>query len=75
MKISKVRLALTGPTASSKKGVRLLPAAVLVVAADRQLDQRRREIVADLAPVQPRVDHQDHDPGDRERQEARVRIQ
>ena len=34
---------------------RVVPAAMLVVAADRQLEERRRQVVARLAPVEPRV--------------------
>ena len=49
----------------------LVPSAVLVVPADRQLEERRREVVARLAPVEPRVHHQDHEPAERERQDAR----
>ena len=60
--MSKVRLALIGPAAFWKKGVGRVPAAVLVVAADRQLEQRRREVVAHFTPVEPRVGHQDHNP-------------
>ena len=46
------------------------PAAVPVVPADRQLDQRGREVVADRAPVEPRVSHEDGEAGDGERQHA-----
>ena len=43
---------------------------MLVVPADRQLEERRRQVVARVAPVQPRMRHQDHEAAERKRQEA-----
>ena len=48
---------------------------MLVVPADRQLEKCRRQVVPHFAPIEPRVGHQDHEPGERERQEARGRFQ
>ena len=39
--------------------------------ADRQLDERRHQIVASFAPVETRVRHQDHEAADGQRQHAR----
>src|SRR5215831_13007853 len=50
---------------------RRCPTAVLVVAADRQLEERRREVVAGLAPVQPRMHHQNLEAREREREHTR----
>src|SRR5678816_1679901 len=43
---------------------------VPVVGTDRQLDECRHQIVPRLAPVEPRVSHQDHHAADCERQHA-----
>ena len=43
------------------------PAAVPMVAADRQLQERRRQVVARFAPVEARMHHQDLDAAERQR--------
>ena len=43
---------------------------MLVVSADRQFDEGGREVVSCVAPVESWVSHQDHEPTERERQEA-----
>jgi hypothetical protein len=42
-----------------------------MIAADRQLDQCRREIVAGFSPIEARVGHQDHEPAECQHQDAR----
>ena len=70
LKMSYVRLALTGPARVLEEGLGRVPAAVLVVPADRQLEERRREVVARVAPVEPRVRHQDLEAAEHEHEDA-----
>src|SRR4051794_10296882 len=45
----------------------MLVAAVLVVRADRKLEEWPREIVAGIAPIEPRVRHQDREAREQQR--------
>ena len=45
-----------------EEGSGFLPSAVLVVPADGQLEERRRQVVPRLAPVEPGMSHQDPNP-------------
>src|SRR5262245_8854431 len=53
-----------------EEGNALFPAAMSMVSADGQFDQRRCQIVSHLAPVEPRVGHKNHDAGEGKRHEA-----
>ena len=44
-----------------------------VVPADRQFEERRRQVIPHIAPVEARVRHQDHEPAARQRQQAHRR--
>src|ERR1700728_389996 len=46
----------------------LCPPAMVVVAADREFEERRGQIVSHRAPVESRMRHQDYEPGDGERE-------
>lgn len=67
---------LEGPTCADggtlvrEEGDALFPAAVLVVSADGQFEQRRCQIIANFAPVQPWVAHEDDDATERQRHET-----
>src|SRR5580704_16494867 len=58
-------------TVAREKRERGCPPAVLVVAANRQLDERGREIVACLAPVQPRMHNEDLEARKHKREDTR----
>jgi hypothetical protein len=74
LKISVVRLALIGPAASWKIGARSIKS-TRPSSGERQLDERRHQIVSGFSPVEARVCHQDDEAADGQRQHARARIQ
>src|SRR5262249_16808396 len=53
-----------------KEGRRLVESAVPIIAADGQLQQRRREIVSGVAPVQAGMRHEDHKAGEGQSEDA-----
>src|SRR5678816_1664575 len=53
-----------------KEGFGVFPPAMLVVSADGQFNQRRRQIVSNLAPVKSWVGHEDDDACKRQRDKA-----
>ena len=63
-------LGADGPIGVFEEGPGVHPAAVLEVPADRQFEQGRRQVVSDLAPIQPRVGPEDGEPGECQRHEA-----
>ena len=68
---------VVGPVGADRRGrIReerspILPPAVPMVTADRQFEQRRRQAVPRVAPVKPRMRHQDDETGERQDQDAR----
>src|SRR5690349_1371198 len=47
-----------------------LPAPMLIVATDRKFNQRRCQVVANLAPIKSRVTHENNEPGKGQQQKT-----